>query len=165
MRNKLSTRDITEIAMMAAVIEVCKMILASIPNVELTTFLLMMFSILYGYKVYYVVIIFILIEGLVYGFGLWWLQYLIVWPLLVFVTLRLKDHSHMDFVIVSCLFGLLFGLLCSWPYLFIGGIKTAFAWWIQGIPWDLVHGIANAFIMLVLYKPVFKVIRRKGEMH
>ena len=33
--------------------------------------------------------------------------------------------------------------MCSIPYLFIGGIHTAFAWWVSGIPFDMIHGVSN----------------------
>ncbi len=158
---KLKVKDITLIAMMAAVIEVSKFFLAQIPNVELTTFWIMMFSLYFGKRVYYVIIVFILLEGIVYGTGLWWIMYLYAWPLLAFVTIRLKDQSTLNMSIVSCVFGLLFGFLCSFPYFFIGlpngimeGLKTAFTWWIAGIPWDMVHGTSNFIIMLALHKPV-----------
>lgn len=79
---KLTARDITQIAMMIAVIEVCKVIFAGIPNVELTSFWIIIFCIYFGRKMRYVIPAFILIEGLMYGFGLWWVQYLCAWPVL-----------------------------------------------------------------------------------
>lgn len=33
-----------------------------------------------------------------------------------------------------------------------------FNWWIAGIPFDIIHGAANFVIMLLLYKPVRKVM-------
>ena len=51
-------------------------------------------------------------------------------------------------------FGLFFGLFCSIPYYFIGGPKVGFAWWIAGIPYDLVHCVANFVISVVLFKPL-----------
>lgn len=164
---KLKVKDITLIAMMAAVIEVSKLVLAQIPNVELTTFWIMMFSLYFGKRVYYVIIIFILLEGIVYGPQLWWIMYLYTWPLLAYVTMRLKDTSTFNMSIVSCVFGLLFGFLCSFPYFFIGlpsgiaeGFRTAFTWWIAGIPWDMVHGIANFLVMFILHKPIKNVMDR-----
>ena len=67
----------------------------------------------------------------------------------------------------AVLFGLLFGLLGSIPYIFMGafdgglmnGLRTAFTWWVAGIPWDLVHGIGNLVIMLILYYPVSKAMQ------
>lgn len=54
----------------------------------------------------------------------------------------------------------MFGALCAIPYLFMGGVKTAFAWWVAGIPWDLVHGAANFVIMVTLYKPLAGVMKK-----
>lgn len=50
--------------------------------------------------------------------------------------------------------------MCSIPYLFIGGIHTAFAWWVSGIPFDMIHGVSNFVLMLVLYKPLRRVLER-----
>ena len=45
---KLSIKDITLIAMTVAIIEVCKITLSFLPNIELTTFWLIMFTIYYN---------------------------------------------------------------------------------------------------------------------
>lgn len=164
---KLTIKDICLIGIMVAVIEVCKVVMASIPNIELTTFWLIIFTLYFGKRVYFAVPVFILLEGAVYGFGLWWVMYLYTWPLLVIVVRILrKPTSALTWSIIAGLFGLLFGFFCSIPYFFIGaagatianGIQTAFAWWVAGIPWDLVHGISNFVIMLVLYHPIMRVM-------
>lgn len=51
-----------------------------------------------------------------------------------------------------------FGAMCSTPYLFIGEIHTAVAWWVSGIPFDMIHGVSNFVLMLVLYKPLRRVL-------
>ena len=82
----LTIKDITLIGLMVAVIEVCKVALAHIPNIELTTFLVIMFSLYLGKRIYYAIPVFILIEGVMYGFGLWWIMYLYLWPSLAILT-------------------------------------------------------------------------------
>lgn len=165
---KLTVKDIALVGLMVAIIEVCKVALAQIPNVELTTFWLIMFTLFLGKKVYYVIPVFIIIEGAMYGFGLWWIMYLYLWPLLVFVTrLFRKADSVLTFSMIAGIFGLLFGFFGAIPYVFIGafeggltnGFQVARAWWIAGIPWDLVHGISNFIIMLVLYHPIASVMK------
>ena len=47
----LTIKDITLIGMMVAVIEVCKVALAWAPNIELTSFLLIMFTLFFGRKI------------------------------------------------------------------------------------------------------------------
>lgn len=160
-QTNITAKDITEIAMMIAVIEVCKAVFAGIPNVELTSFWIVIFCIYFGKKMFYVIPAFILIEGLIYGFGLWWVQYLFAWPVLAIAAGKMrKMDSAFGWAIVSGIFGLMFGSICAIPYIFIGGVKTAFAWWVAGIPWDLVHGVANFAIMIILYKPLANVMKK-----
>lgn len=163
------TKDICLIGIMVAVIEVCKATMTFLPNIELTTFWLIMFTLFFGKKVVFVVPVFILIEGCLYGFGSWWIMYLYTWPLLVLVTwIYRKQESLWFWSVLSAVFGLLFGLFCSIPYYVLGaidgglrgGLYAGFSWWVAGIPWDLVHGISNFVLMMVLYKPV-RVIMKK----
>jgi len=158
---KVNAKDITLIGMMIAIIEVCKVVFAGIPNVELTSFWIIIFSVCFGKKMFYTIPAFILIEGMMYGFGLWWVQYLIAWPVLGIVAgIFRKMDSALSWAILSGFFGVFFGMLCAIPYLFMGGIGTAVGWWIAGIPWDLVHGVANFVIMMVLYKPISSVMKK-----
>lgn len=170
---KLTAKDIALIGVMVAVIEVCKVVLMGIPNVELTTFWMIMFALYFGGKVFFVVPVFILIEGMLFGFGLWWVMYLYVWPLLAVIAILMrKMDTAWGWSILSGLFGLLYGFFCSFPYLVIGaadgglvaGIQYAFAWWIAGIPYDIIHGVANFVIMLVLYKPIRAVMEKTKHM-
>ena len=38
------------------------------------------------------------------------------------------------------------------------GLISGFSWWVAGIPWDIVHGVANFILMLVLYRPIKHVM-------
>lgn len=163
--NRVTARDITIMALMVAIIEVSKVALAQIPNVELTSFWIIMFTLYLGTRIFYVIPVFILIEGAMYGFGLWWIMYLYAWSLLAIVVLLLKKmNTAWEWSFVSGLFGLCFGFLCAIPYIFTSGLAGAFAWWVAGIPWDLVHGIANFAIMLVLYRPIKFVMTKMQNM-
>lgn len=160
MKGKASAFDVALVGIMVAVIEVCKIAMMELPNIELTSFWLLIFSKHFGNKVYFVVPVFILLEGAVFGFGDWWVMYLYSWPLLV-LTARLfrKSDEPLTWAMISGVFGLLFGFLCAISKsLFLGSIPAAFAWWIAGIPWDLVHGAANFILMMLLYKPMEKAI-------
>lgn len=166
---KLTVRDIALIGMMIAILEVCKRALDFLPNVELVTFWIIMFTLFLGKKAVYGVLGFVLIEGLVFGFHVWWIMYLYLWPSLVLVTLLFrKNESGILWAVVSGIFGLIFGLAGSLPYIFIGavdggisgGLYMAFSWWIAGIPWDLIHGIANFIVMLILYKPISGIMKK-----
>lgn len=159
----ITAKDIAYIALMIALIEVCKSTLLFLPNIELTSFWIIMFMLFYGRKTYIIIPAFILVEGCLYGFGLWWIMYLYAWPLLAFVTwIFRKQDSRLFWSVVSSVFGLAFGFLCSFPYFFIGlssggvkaGLSMQFSWWVAGIPWDITHGIGNFVLMLILYTPI-----------
>lgn len=157
---KLSVRDIVLIGMMIAIIEVCKVLMMNIPNIELTTFWIIMFTLYFGKHILYVIPAFILIEGTMFGFGMWWLMYLYLWPLLALVTwIFRKSDSAWTWATIAGVFGLLFGLLGAIPYIVTSGIHGAFAWWIAGIPWDITHGIGNFVIMLILYRPIRAIMK------
>lgn len=168
MKRKITVKDIALVGMMVAVIEVCKMALSFLPNVELTTFWLILFTLYFGWKIVLVVPVFILIEGSIYGFGLWWVMYLYIWPLLVLVTWLFRRQKSVWFwCVVSGTFGLLFGLFCTVPYVVIGaadgirhGLYAGFTWWVAGIPWDIVHCAGNFMLMMVLYQPVCTVMNK-----
>jgi len=145
--------------MAVAIIEACKLVMQGLPNIEVTSFFVMLFTLVLGKKMLLVVPAFTLIEGCIYGFGIWWVMYLYAWPLLAFITWQVrKKDSVLLYSIISGVFGLFFGALCSIPYLFIGGPAMMFNWWIAGIPFDLIHGPSNFLIMLLLYKPVRRVM-------
>jgi len=167
-------KDITLIGMMVAVIEVCKMALAWAPNIELVSFLFIMFTLFFGKKVVFVVPVFILIEGSVYGVSTWWITYLYVWPLLVLIAwIFRKQESVWFWCVVSSLFGFFFGFLDAIPYVIMGavgggirsGLYTGFARWVSGIPFDISHGVGNFVIMMVLYHPVRKVLKEAKKLY
>lgn len=158
---RLKVKDIVIIGMMVAMLEAAKLALAAIPNVELVSLLIILFTLFFEKKIIYVLQAFVLIEGIVYGFGVWWIMYLYAWPLLAFVTwLFRKQKSVWVFAAVSGVYGLLFGALCSIPYFFIGGWNMGFSWWIAGIPYDLIHGVSNFIVCMVLFVPLRKVMNK-----
>ena len=164
-KSRITAKDLCIMGIMVAIIEVCKTFLSVLPNIELTTFWIIMFTLFWGRKVAYVVPAFILLEGCIYGFGTWWIMYLYAWPLLVFVTwLFRKQESVWFWSMLSAMFGFSFGLLCSLVYFVIGlsqgDVFAGFTWWVAGIPMDMIHGIGNFVLMLVLYKPIGSLLGR-----
>lgn len=160
---KLTAYDIVSVGLMVAALECAKTALAFLPNVELVSLLIILFTLVLGRRVYYAIVAFVLVEGVIYGFGLWWVMYLYAWPLLAWLTRRLrKQKDALTFAVLSGGFGLAFGALCSIPYFIAGGPAAGFTWWVAGIPFDIVHGISNFVLMLCLYKPVRSVLERFG---
>lgn len=153
-------RRLVYIAVMTAILEAAKVALNAIPNVELVTLLVIVFTKHFGWKMTLpAVLIFAFIECTYWGFGTWSVVYFYMWPLLVFLTeLVRKQDSLWVYVLLSAAFGLFFGAFCSIATLVIGGWSAAFAWWIAGIPYDLIHGAANLIIAALLFIPLNRAL-------
>lgn len=140
-----------------------QVVLAALPNIEGVTLLIILFSLVFGWRVLWSVAIFIVLEGLTYGFGLWWFFYLYVWPLLTILVLLLKrfiGESLFGWSVFSAAFGLLFGFFYALPFLFYGGFREMLATWIAGFPFDIAHCIGNFLFCMALFKPLLHVTRR-----
>ncbi len=158
-KNKLTTKDIALMGVMLATIEAAKLAMSYLPNIELVTLLVILYTLFFGKRIYYVLAAFVLIEGCLYGFGIWWVMYLYVWPLLAFLTNCFKKQQSVWFwSIFSGAYGLFYGALCSIPYIVTSGIYGAFAWWVAGIPFDIVHCISNFILCMVLFVPLRKAL-------
>ena len=161
--------DLTLMGMMVAVMEVSKLALSFLPNIELVSFWIILFTLFFRWRVLFAIPAFVLVEGLLYGINLWWISYLYAWPLLALAAwLFRRQESVLFWSILSGSFGLLFGMLFAIPYVVIGaagnglrsGLYAGFTWWVAGIPYDIAHGIGNFVLMLVLYKPVREAMKR-----
>ncbi|MCM1326440.1 MAG: hypothetical protein NC094_03575 [Bacteroidales bacterium] len=158
---KLTVREVALMGIMTAILEVSVHLLAPLPNVEPVTLLVILYTLVLGKRVSYVLTAYILFEGFAYGFGVWWLSYLYIWPLLAVIAfLFRKRTSPWVFSIIAGSFGLCFGMLCSLPYLFIGGPIAAFNWWVAGIPYDLIHCAANFILCLAFFTPLLRLLKR-----
>ena len=157
---RITTKDIVLIGIMLSIIEAVKFSLSFIAGVEMVTLLFIIYTLFFQEKMVYVLPAFYLIEGVLFGFGLWWFAYLYIWAILVLVVyLFRKKQSVWLFSIVSGMFGLLFGLLCSPVYIITSGINTAIAWWLAGLPTDILHGISNFILCIILFKPLNRVVK------
>ena len=147
---------------MAALIFASKVALASLPNVNLNSCLIILTVVFFGWRALYPVYVYVLLEGLVFGFSIWWFGYLYVWAILVAVAMLFrKNESSLIWAVIAAIYGLCFGPLMYLEYFAInGGWEMFFAMWVAGIPYDLTHCISNFVVTLVLYKPLHTVMAR-----
>ena len=150
---KINALDICLMALLGVVIYVLQVAMGFLPNIEPVSLLVILFTLVFKKRVIGILAVFILLEGLTYGFGTWWFMYLYIWPILAFVTyLFRKMDSALSWAILSGAFGLSFGFMCSWVYFVIGGIGGGIAYFVSGMMFDIVHCIGNFALMLLLYK-------------
>ena len=158
---KISALEICTLSLMGALIFAAKFALASLPNININAVLIILTTVFFGWKALYSVGIYVMLEGLVFGFQIWWISYVFVWPLLVVAAMLLrKNDSALIWAVVAAFWGLIFGPLMYIPYFCIlGGWKGYFAMWIAGIPYDLAHAAGNFVFTLVLYRPLRRVMK------
>lgn len=157
----LNVRELTALAVFAALMIALQVALAGLPNIELVTLLIILATIHMGKKAFLSVGVFVLVEGLIYGFHLWWINYLYVWPILILIVLALRRWSHpILWAIVAGIYGLGFGTLCSIPYFITGGWGAGIGYIISGIPYDIPHCIGNIASVLLLYYPLELVLKK-----
>lgn len=157
----MSVRKITRIALLSAILYVSKAVLDFLPNVELVSLLVIVYTLVLGSETFVVITVFNLFELIQWGFGTWWVSYLYVWPLLCLAVLLLKKVVKEEFLVwgvVAGGFGLLFGSLFAVVYLPVDP-SYALAYWISGLPWDVWHGVWNFVLMAVLGKPLYRVLK------
>ena len=159
---KLTVRDLCHLALLAALMFASKVALSGLPNINLNALLIIVATVYYGWKALYSVAAYIMLEGLVYGFSIWWFCYLYSWPLLVVAVMLLrKNRSPVIWAVVAGVFGLLFGPLMYVGYFAaLGGWSGFPAMWIAGIPYDLTHAVSNFVLVLILFRPLSQVLER-----
>lgn len=157
----IKLRELTALAVFAALMIALQVALAGLPNIELVTLLIILATLHLGKKALLAVAVFVLVEGLIYGFGLWWINYLYVWPVLVLIVLALRRWSHpLLWVIVAGIYGLAFGTLCSIPYFITGGWGAGIGYIASGIAFDIPHCIGNIALTALLYYPLNLVLKK-----
>ena len=147
-------------ALLGALMFGAKMVLAALPNIEPVSLLILVYGAVFGKKALYPLYVYVMLEFLIWGIGLWNVNYLYVWAILLLLALLLrKMESPWGWAILSGAFGLGFGLLCTPVYCISGGWAFGLSWWISGIPYDALHCAGNFAMALALYRPLTKALR------
>ena len=148
-------------AALSAILLIGQLGMAFLPNIEVVSTLIILYTLSYKKLVFPILYTFVLLEGVVFGFGIWWVSYMYIWSILALIVLALrKMDSALLWAVVSGAFGLSFGVLCAIPYLISGGLYAAFSYWSAGIPYDILHCAGNFVLTLALYRPLSHLLKR-----
>ena len=154
-------RQLALFAILGALTFGAKFAMSGLPNIEPVSLMVMLFGAVFGTQAVYPIGVYIAIEFLVYGPGLWNLCYLYIWFVLAATAYLLrKMESALGWAVLSGGFGLAFGLLCAPVDMVAGGAAYAMGKVITGIPFDIAHCVGNFVIALTLFCP----LRKRMEM-
>ena len=159
---KLSVKELCVLALLGALLFAAKAALAALPNINLNAVIIILTTVFFGWRAMYSVAVYVILEGLIFGGGIWWFGYLYTWPLLVAVCMAFrKNDSAVIWAVIAAVFGLVFGPLMYLEYFAItGGWEMFLTMWVAGIPYDLAHCGGNFVFTLVLYRPLYRVMER-----
>ncbi len=154
--HKLTLRQIALFGVLGALTFGAKVAMSFLPNIEPVSLMVMLFAVVFGWKALYPIYIYVVMEILLYGISFWNINYLYVWTILAVLAMVIRKKKHpLWWAILSGLFGLAFGLLCSPVYMVaMGSFRYGIRWWLAGIPFDIPHAIGNFIIALLLFVPL-----------
>lgn len=164
--NKLSVREMVIFALLGALMFISKQLLEFLPNIHMLGMFTVLYTVVYRWKALFPIYIFILLEGIIAGFSMWWIPYLYLWLVLWGVAMLLPKNMPAKvatpvYMIVCALHGLLYGTLYA-PFQAIWmklSFKGMLAWIAAGIPWDVIHAIGNLVFGSLVY-PLSKLLKK-----
>lgn len=157
-----SVKNLCFISVCATILLISKELLAFLPNIELVTFLLLMYALHFPLSISLsIATIFCFLQIVLYGFGIWTPMYFIVWNGWVAICFLFKHFltTNQRCAFFSAAFGLIFGFLFAIPYFFVS-IHTGWAYFLNGLPFDVVHCLGNYILMSVLFDPVNAFLKK-----
>lgn len=164
----MKVHDLVLISILSASITAGKLALSFVPNVEVVSLLLMVYTVSLGVKrTLLITVIFSTTEIFLYGFSTWVLGYYFVWPIIVLATgaLQGKIKSEYGYAVIAGVFGLSFGFFFAMFESLFYGIAYGMAYWVRGIPLDIIHGASNYVVAIILFNPLLKVFKKQLDQY
>lgn len=164
MKNRARLRHVIIFATFGAMMFALKVVMEALPNIHPLGMFIMLLTVVYRAKALIPIYIYVLLDGLFHGFGVWWIPYLYIWAILWGMTMLLPKRmptavAAVAYPAVCGLFGLLFGLFYApaEAVLFGMSFKETLAWIAMGAPFDVFHAVGNAATGLLVL-PLSKVL-------
>ena len=163
MMRRSSVRDIVVISILTAILFVQEQVLAFLPNVQLTVFLIVLYSKTLGFKkTAIIVVLHILFDMVLGGFNILYLLPMLVGWLSIPVLLS-TIFKKTDSLIVLGLIGVLCSFIYSWSFVFIEVVvmKSNFtAYLIADLPFEVILACSSFLSIIWLYQPLYILINK-----
>ena len=163
---KLSIKELAVFGMLGTLMCISKYVMEFLPNMHLLAVFTVAFTVVFRKKALYPIYIFVFIIGFFSGFSVWWLPYLYIWAVLWGAVMLIPKNINPQiapfvYMAVCGLHGFLYGTIYAPAQALLFGLnfKGMIAWIIAGLPFDLVHGISN-LCLGVLIVPIIKVLNK-----
>lgn len=145
---------------MCAMMTTGKQMMSGLPNIEPVSLLILLFTLEFPRETPLAITGFVLMQGIMYGFGIWWFMYVYIWFILMLLVMAFRRIDHPLFwAVLNGAYGLAFGGLCALVYLPIWDLSAVMTWWLAGLRFDVSHMVGNFTLTLLLYYPLRKAIQ------
>ena len=143
-----------------------KLLMELLPNIHLLGMFTVLFTVVFRAKALIPIYINVFLTGLYGSFNLWWVPYLYLWLILWGVAMLLPRQmprrvAAVVYPAICALHGLLYGTLYAPAQALMFGLdfRAMLAWIATGIPFDLLHAVANLATGLLIL-PLAELLRR-----
>ena len=168
MRRANFLRQLIFLTFIGDIMLVSDILMEFLPNIHILAMLVIVTTRVYRSKALISIYIYAFLNGLVAGFGLWWIPYLYVWTILWAVIMLLpkklpKSVEIALFVLIAGLHGLLFGVMYA-PFQALAyglSFKQMLVWIAAGLPFDITHMIGN--VIFSFFAPTLIALLEKLE--
>ena len=159
---KLSTKDIVLIGAFAAILLIQKELLAFIPNVSLTVFLIVLYSKAFGMKkTLFILLVYVLLDNIIMGnMGLIFVPFQYIgWALipLLLCTVFKRVNDPLRLALLSALFSFLYCWIMVIPGVIVMHVSAG-AYLAADITFELILAASSFVSVLLLYKPCYRVL-------
>lgn len=158
-------------AMLGTLMFATKVIMEVLPNIHLLGMLTMVYTIVFRTKALIPIYIYVLLNGILAVFSLWWVPYLYIWTILWAITMLLprnmpKKIACFVYPAICFLHGIMFGILYAPAQAILFGMdfKQTIAWIMTGVPFDILHGVGN-LAAGVLVLPLSEILKKLARKH
>lgn len=162
----LAIYEMTLFSMFGALIFGSKVLMEVLPNIHLVGMFTILLTVVYRAKALIPLYIFVLLNGLISGFNMWWIPYTYIWTILWAVIMLLPKNLNPKvgavlYPLICAVHGFLFGILYAPAQAVMYGFsfEQAVAWIVAGLPFDAIHGVSN-LIAGLLVLPLSKVLKK-----
>ena len=162
---RLTTWELVLFALLGTLLVGGDLLMEWLPNIHLVGVLITTYTAVYRWKALIPLYVYVLLLGLLNGFATWWVPYLYVWAILWGATMllprKLTPKTAIAYTTVCALHGFLFGTLYAPSQVLLFGLPWSAlpAWIAAGLPFDIIHGIGNAVLGLLIY-PLAKLLNK-----
>lgn len=169
-KSKPTVESIVVIALLIAIAVICTLPTSAVPGLQIASFIIIMTGIVFGRQTGFITgALTPVVIGLFSGLGFWTLFQMLGFGLMGFTAGLLADKLESNTPLRAA-FGFAWGLLYGWitnismfPFLQEININTIMGVYAASIVFDVMHGIVNAILLVILFGLFKRIFSRAKE--